>query len=113
MEYMAFGSPSLRCLLRMSWRSLILMAVADVQSFCSPKFLADIEPYSSFRFGFIQARNEGLASRQAIIDVLFDAFVEAGSSNRGEPSLPRGCCHEFAVRTSAASESQKVGDSFA
>jgi len=43
-----------------SWHSLILMAVADVQSFCSPQFLADLEPYSSFGFNFLRTRNESL-----------------------------------------------------
>ncbi len=89
MERMPNGAQSMKSLLRMSWRSLILMAVADVQSFCSRDFLAELEPCSSFRFNFLRARNEKLVGRQALYDVLFDAFIEAGPRDRETLPLPR------------------------
>jgi hypothetical protein len=76
------GSPSLKGLLRMSWRSLILMAVADAHQFFSPAFLAELEPCSSFRFDFLRARNNKLNGREALFTVLFDAFLEAGEGDR-------------------------------
>jgi hypothetical protein len=90
MDRMPGGTQSMKSLLRMSWRSLILMAVADVQPYCSPSFLAELEPCSSFRFGFLHARNESLTGRQALYNVLFDAFIEAGPVDRNALPLPRG-----------------------
>ncbi|MGO9337113.1 MAG: hypothetical protein ACLPH3_24550 [Terracidiphilus sp.] len=89
MDRMPHGASSIKSLLRMSWRSLILMAVADVQGFCSPEFLASLEPYSSFRFKFLRERNRSLTGRQALYDLLFDAFLEAGPGDRSHLPLPR------------------------
>jgi hypothetical protein len=86
MDRLAYGTPSLKNLLRMSWRSLILMAVADLQPFLSPALLAELEPHSPFRFNFLRARNRKLAGRQAFYAILFDAFIEAGADQPG--SLP-------------------------
>jgi len=88
MDRLPNGTPSLKNLLRTSWRLLILMAVAEAQPFFSPAFLAELEPCSSFRFSFIRARNEKLAGRQAIYATLFDAFLEAGSGDRSELPQP-------------------------
>jgi hypothetical protein len=77
------GTPSLKKLLRTSWRMLILMAVAEARPFFSPAFLAELEPCSSFRFSFVRTRNEKLAARQTLYATLFDAFLEAGSGGRG------------------------------
>jgi len=82
-DHLPSGTPSLKSLLRMSWRSLILMAVADAHQFFSPAFLAQLEPCSSFRFEFLRARNNKLSGRQALFATLFDAFLEAGD---GDPS---------------------------
>jgi hypothetical protein len=88
MDRLPHGARLLKDLLRMSWRSLILMAVADAQQFLSPAFLAALEPSSPFRFGFLRARNEMLAGRQALYAVLFDAFLEAGPGGQSELPLP-------------------------
>jgi hypothetical protein len=89
MDQMPGGTQSMKSLLRMSWRSLILMAVADVQSYCSTAFLAELEPRSGFRFNFLSTRHETLAGRQALYDLLFDAFIEAGPADRGTLFLLR------------------------
>ena len=91
MDRMPHGASSIKSLLRMSWRSLILMAVADVQGYCSPAFLAALEPCSSFRFKFLRERNQSLTGRDALYDMLFDAFVEAGPGDRSSLPLPRNC----------------------
>ena len=89
MDRMPGGTQSMKSLLRMSWRSLILMAVADVQPYCTRAFLAELEPCSSFRFSFLRAHNESLTGRQALYDVLFDAFIEAAPNDRGKLPSPR------------------------
>jgi hypothetical protein len=89
MDRLPNGAASLKSLLRMSWRSLVMMAIAEIQCFCSPAFLARLEPYSSFRFNFLRDRSEKLAGRQPIYDMLFDAFIETGPGNRREHTLPR------------------------
>jgi hypothetical protein len=82
------GPKMLKDLLRMSWRSLILMAVADAQEFFSPAFLAELEHSSPFRFDFLRTRNKRLAGRQGLYAVLFDAFLETGEGeNEGLPLL--------------------------
>jgi hypothetical protein len=82
MDRLPHGTGLLKDLLRMSWRSLVLMAVANARQFFSPAFLADLEPSSPFGFDFLRARNERLAGRQALYAILFDAFLEAGPGER-------------------------------
>lgn len=83
------GAPAARSLLGIRWRALFLMAVAGVQGDCSPTSLADIEPGSSSRFQVLSERSQQLAGREALYDVLFDAFVEARAVNRsGLPAPP-------------------------
>jgi len=78
MDCLPNGSSSLKELLRMSWRSLILMAVANAPSFFSPAFLSEIEARSAFRFDFLRARNQKLTGRQSLYAFVFDAFVDSG-----------------------------------
>ncbi|MGA2050115.1 MAG: hypothetical protein ABSG96_20635 [Terracidiphilus sp.] len=108
---MPCSTSGLKNLLRVSWRSLILMAVADVQSFCSPQFLAGLEPSSSFRFNFLRTRNQNLTVRHALHDVLFDAFVEAGPGDRSRLPLLRNCSFEPGVQPDAAGELRALSNS--
>lgn len=71
------GSLRLKNLLRMSWRSLIIAAIADAHTFFSPGFLLEAERCSPFRFEFQRARRKYLSSRQGVFTSLFDLFVEA------------------------------------
>jgi hypothetical protein len=71
------GSKVFKELLRMSWRSLIIGAVADSHAFFSPQFLADAERCSPFRFAFLRARRKRLTSRQGLYSSLFDTFLDA------------------------------------
>jgi hypothetical protein len=82
------GTATLKNLLRMSWRSLILMAAANAEEFFSPAFLVDLEPRSPFRFKFLRSRNKKLTGRRGLYKTLFEAFMEdsrADSSNLPEP----------------------------
>lgn len=87
MDRLPHGEAMLKELLRMSWRSLILMAVANAGQFFSKGFLAELEPCSGFRFKFLRDRNRNVAGRESFYGVLFDAFVEAGTD--GGLQLPR------------------------
>lgn len=86
MEEMQSGSPMLKSLLRMSWRSLILMAVAASHQHFSAQFLAEAEVFSPFRFAFLRERQQRLTGRQGLYAMLFNALVEP--AEEGEVSLP-------------------------
>jgi hypothetical protein len=75
------GEPALKRLLRMSWRSLILMAVARSHHFFTPAFLAELEPASSFRFRFLRARHKRIAGRRGLYKILFESFLESCDSD--------------------------------
>ena len=85
MERLPHGSARLKSLLKMSWRSLILGAVADAHEFFSPPFILKAERSSPFRFEFLRARRKKLSSRQGLYTVLFDLFVEARDGAMTEP----------------------------
>jgi hypothetical protein len=78
------GSKVFKDLLRMSWRSLIIGAIADSYAFFSPQFLDEAERCSPFRFAFLRARRKRQTSRQGLYASLFDAFLEAPEDNDGE-----------------------------
>ena len=58
MERLPNGTAMLKGLLRMSWRSLILMAVAASHEHFSRGLLRDVEQFSPFRFGFLRERRK-------------------------------------------------------
>jgi hypothetical protein len=88
MERMPEGSAALKELLRMSWRNLILMAVAGAQEFFTRPLLAELEASSPFRFDFLRARQRKLAGREGLYAALVDAFLEAGDGDFGVFPLP-------------------------
>lgn len=71
------GDAPLKRLLRMSWRSLIVMAVARSHRFFTPAFLADVEPTSPFRFEFLRARHKRLSGRSGLYRMLFESFLQS------------------------------------
>jgi hypothetical protein len=86
MDGLPNGDAYLKGLLRMSWRSLIYMAVANAPEFFTPAFPAEIEPRSQFRFAFLRARRKRLAGRRGLYGKIFDAFMETGEDDwRGLP----------------------------
>lgn len=83
MEALPHGSATLKALLRMSWRSLILMAVAASHEHFSADFLRRAEEQSPFRFGFLRERREKLAGRRGLYATLFELFLAGG-----DPAVP-------------------------
>jgi hypothetical protein len=77
MDDLPHGAASLKELLRMSWRSLIIRAVAESHEFFSPGFLEEAESCSPFRFDFLRARSDRLASREGLYTALFEALLES------------------------------------
>jgi hypothetical protein len=69
------GPEPLKDLLRMSWRSLILAAVAEAHEHFPSEFLAAVERSSPFRFAFQRARRRQLAGDEGLYANLFDLFV--------------------------------------
>jgi hypothetical protein len=72
----------------MSWRSLIVGAVADSHAYFTPEFLRETEHSSPFRFEFLRARRKRLASRQGLYATLFDAFLETPEEDDDGLPLP-------------------------
>jgi hypothetical protein len=78
----------LKELLRMSWRSLIIGAIADSHEFFTPEFLKEVERCSPFHFAFLRARHKRLTNRRGLYAILFDAFLEAPDEEGRESLLP-------------------------
>jgi hypothetical protein len=89
MRRLSNGSDRLKDLLEMSWRSLIISAIADANVYFSPGFLMCAEHCSPFRFEFLMARRKRLASRQGLYTVLFDLFVETSGTDASESPMRR------------------------
>lgn len=86
MEKLPHGTQSYKQLLTVSWRSLIIRAIADSHKFFSPGFLREAEMRSPFRFDFLRARSERLASRHGLYATLFDALLEEHENrDQGSP----------------------------
>jgi len=98
MDALPNGTPMLKQLLRMSWRSLIIGAVGDSHEFFTRGFLAETEQTSPFRFAFLRARRERLTSRQGLFVNLFNAFLEGPEEDLDVLPMPAsapeelGCC---------------------
>lgn len=88
MDRLPHGTETLKELLKMSWRSLIIGAVADSHEFFSASFLKEAERCSPFRFEFLRARRERLTSRQGLYSMLFDAFLEEREGDDSSLPLP-------------------------
>jgi hypothetical protein len=88
MDHLPNGTETLKKLLRMSWRSLIIGAVANSHEFFSSGFLDEAERWSPFRFEFLRTRNERLTSRQGLYAILYDAFLDAREGDDGGLPLP-------------------------
>ncbi|HEY1809854.1 MAG TPA: hypothetical protein VGG42_14915 [Acidobacteriaceae bacterium] len=84
METLPHRNPMLQDLLRMSWRSLILMAVAESHLYFSPEFLREAEAWSPFRFGFLRERRVRLAGRRGLYANLFELFLAGKEEGSGQ-----------------------------
>lgn len=76
MDFLSHGSAVVKRLLKTSWRSLIVRAVADSSEFFSPAFVERAERHSPFRFQFLRERHEQIARKNRLYGMMFEAFVE-------------------------------------
>ena len=88
MDRLPHGTEMLKDLLRTSWRSLIIGAVAESHEFFSPGFIDEVEDCSPFRFAFLRTRHEKLSRRPGLYAALFDAFLEAPEEEDGGLPVP-------------------------
>jgi hypothetical protein len=77
MDCLPHGTAMLKTLLKMSWRSLIIRAVADSHQFFSPAFVQEAERCSPFRFEFLRDRQGRVAAQHGLYGMMFEAFVES------------------------------------
>ncbi|MDP9039157.1 MAG: hypothetical protein M3O02_07770 [Acidobacteriota bacterium] len=87
MDALPHGSATLKGLLRMSWRSLIVTAVAASHGFFTRGYVARREQESPFRFDFLRARGRRMRRRRGLYDSLFDVFVEDSGEGAGGVGL--------------------------
>lgn len=76
MEGLPNGSGMLKRLLKMSWHSLIIRAVADSEEYFSKAFVREAERFSPFRFDFLRRRQARVAAQQGLYGMMFEAFIE-------------------------------------
>jgi hypothetical protein len=62
-------------LLRMSGRSLVLMAIAQARNCFTPAFLTRMQPSSPFRFKFLAKRKQKLAGERGLFQRIFDILL--------------------------------------
>jgi hypothetical protein len=77
-----------KALLRMSWRSLILMAVGQADAYFTPAFLRRMEPCSPFRFAFLRKRREKLQRDRGLFQRLFEIVLNSEDQNAAALPLP-------------------------
>ncbi len=83
MDALPHGTTTHKSLLRMSWRSLVLMAVAQAHEYFSPAIVEELEPCSPFRFAFLRARRKKLDGRSGLFQRLFPVLL----SGDEEPAI--------------------------
>jgi hypothetical protein len=88
MDLLSNGTQVLKELLKMSWRSLIIGAVAEAHEFFTPGFVDEAERCSPFRFAFLRARHKRLATRQGLYAVLFNALLEQRDEDQADLPPP-------------------------
>ncbi|HKO11769.1 MAG TPA: hypothetical protein VJV22_07365, partial [Acidobacteriaceae bacterium] len=76
LDALPHGDVFYRDLLRMSWRSLALMAVAQYPGFVTTEFAASLEAHSPFRFAFLRERRARLSGQTGLFDRLFQLILE-------------------------------------
>ena len=93
-------TPTLRTLLPVSWRSLIVEAVADAPQFFTRPFLRELEPTSPFRLKFLEKRHKQLGRRRGLYESVFDTLVESHDDEHAQLPLPECRCVPLAVTSS-------------
>lgn len=90
MDALPRGDATHKALLRMSWRSLIQMAVAEAHEFFTAPFPAEQESRSPFRFGFLRSRRKKLDGNRGLFQRLFEILLssEVPQAVEVRPTLP-------------------------
>jgi hypothetical protein len=91
MDEFAHGSPTLKNLLRSSWRSLIVAAIANAHEYFTPAFVREIEATAQFRFSFLAKRHKRVGRRNGLYANVFDILSE---SNEDAPEHTGALCAE-------------------
>jgi hypothetical protein len=108
MEHLPNASDTLKELLRMSWRSLIIGAVAESHECFSPDFIRKMECCSPFRFEFLRTRHERLTRRQrGLYTNFFDIFLESDESHDCELPVPENGQPRYYLEFQAEDKRQK------
>lgn len=76
MDQLPQASATLKDLLKMSWRSLIIRAIADSHEFFSAAFVRQAEKCSPFRFEFLRKRQDRINAQHGIYAHMFEAFLD-------------------------------------
>lgn len=76
MDDFAHGSPALKNLLRTSWRSLIIAAIANSRELFTSEFVREMESTSQFRFSFLAKRHKRVSRRNGLYANVFDILSE-------------------------------------
>lgn len=99
MDELPHATPTLRSLLRMSWRSLIVEAVADLRPLFTRRFLRKLEPTSPFRLRFLRKRHKRLTKRHGMYESIFDVLIE---NHDDEPAgVPLPACRPYPVTSTS------------
>jgi hypothetical protein len=77
MDEFAHGSPALKNLLRTSWRSLIVAAIANAREFFTPEFVRELESTAQFGFNFLAKRHKHVSRRRGLYANVFDILSES------------------------------------
>lgn len=91
------STATLRALLKVSWRSLIVEAMADQGEFFSAQFLSEVELTSPFRLKFLHTRHQRLTKRKGMYASLFDALLETQDKEEHRLPLPNYRCAPYAT----------------
>lgn len=98
MQELPHATPMLRNLLKMSWRSLIVEAVAEIREHFTSRFLDELEATSPFRLKFLHSRHRRLRRRKGLYASLLDAVFAGQDEDRGRlPVVQLGFFWEDAV----------------
>ncbi len=90
MDELPHATPMLRRLLPMSWRSLIVEAVADARECFTRSFLRELERTSPFRLKFLSKRHQRLRRRRGLYESLFDVLLAAQENGACRLPMPDG-----------------------
>jgi hypothetical protein len=88
MDDLPHATPTLRTLLPMSWRSLVVEAVADLREHFTRRYLGELERTSPFRLKFLRKRHQRLGRRRGMYESLFDALIETREDEPARLPLP-------------------------